>query len=82
MKTMVIKWQRLLDDGQTCSRCGSTETEVEKAAALLTQSLAPLGVAVVLEKRELSVEEFEQDTLKFNAIQINDASRSSRASRR
>jgi hypothetical protein len=71
MKTLTIAWQRLLDDGQTCPRCGSTETEVEKAVALLTQSLTPLGVAVVLEKSELSSEQFAQAPLQSNAIRIN-----------
>ena len=71
MKTLTIAWQRLLDDGQTCPRCGSTEIEVEKAVALLTQSLAPLGVAVVLEKSELSSEQFAQAPLQSNAILID-----------
>lgn len=71
MKTLTIAWQRLLDDGQTCPRCGSTENEVEKAVALLTQSLAPLGIAVVLEKSELSTEQFAQAPLQSNAIRID-----------
>jgi hypothetical protein len=71
MKTLTIAWQRLLADGQTCPRCGSTENEVEKAVALLTQSLAPLGVAVVLEKSELSNEQFAQAPLQSNAIRID-----------
>ena len=71
MITLTIAWQRLLDDGQTCPRCGSTETEVEKAVALLTQSLTPLGVAVVLEKSALSSEQFAQAPLQSNAIRIN-----------
>ena len=33
MKTLVVEWQRLLDEQkQTCPRCGSTEQEVDKAA--------------------------------------------------
>ena len=71
MKTLTIAWQRLLDDGQTCPRCGSTETEVEKAVALLIQSLAPLGVAVVLEKSELTAKQFAQNTLQSNSIRID-----------
>lgn len=71
MKTLMIAWQRLLEDGQTCPRCGSTETEVVKAVELLTQSLAPLGVAVVLEKSELSSEQFAQAPLQSNAIRID-----------
>lgn len=71
MKTLTIAWQRLLDRGQTCPRCGSTETEVEKAVVLLTQSLAPQGVNVVLEKGEMTAEQFAQNTLKSNSILIN-----------
>ena len=70
-RTLTITWQRLLDDGQTCPRCGSTEAEVDKAATALRQSLALLGVEVVLEKGELSVEQFAQDTLQSNTIRIN-----------
>lgn len=71
MKKLTIAWQRLLDDGQTCPRCGSTEIEVEKAVALLTPSLAPLGIEVVLEKSALSREQFAQAPLQSNAIRID-----------
>jgi hypothetical protein len=71
MKKLSIKWQRLLSDGQTCPRCGATEEEVEKATAALKQSLAPLGIDVVLGKKELSVEEFNQDTLQSNMIWLD-----------
>lgn len=60
-----------MDDGQTCPRCGSTETEIGKAVTLLTQSLAPLGIAVVLEKSELSNEQFACAPLQSNAIRID-----------
>ncbi|MBL7156519.1 MAG: DUF2703 domain-containing protein, partial [Candidatus Omnitrophica bacterium] len=42
MRTLTIKWQRLLSEGETCPRCGSTEKEVEKAVSMLRKSLAPL----------------------------------------
>ncbi len=71
MKTLSIRWQRLLSGGQTCPRCGSTEAEVDKAIGVLRQSLTPLGVNVVLEKAELSVEQFAKDTLQSNSIRIN-----------
>ena len=71
-KKLTIRWQRLLMDGETCPRCGTTETEVEKAVAALTQALAPLGITVVLEKMALSVEKFKQDTLQSNTIWLND----------
>lgn len=72
MKTLKIRWQRLISDGQTCPRCGSTEEELKKAISTLKQSLAPLGVEVVLEKVELSVTEFKKDPLRSNQIWLND----------
>lgn len=71
VKTITIKWQRLLSDKQTCPRCGSTETEVEKAVSSLKQSLEPAGIRVVLEKRELTDAEFQKDPLQSNKIWIN-----------
>jgi hypothetical protein len=72
MKTLRIKWQRLVSEGETCARCGSTEYELEKAVSTLGQSLAPLGIEVVLEKDELSVAEFKQDPLKSNQIWLDE----------
>ena len=69
-KTLMIKWQRLLSDGKTCPRCQSTGDAVEKAVTMLGQSLAPMGIKVVLEKGELSEEEFKQNPLHSNKIWI------------
>ena len=44
MKTLKIKWQRLIFNEQTCPRCGSTEKEVEKAVSILKESLKPVGI--------------------------------------
>lgn len=71
MKTLRINWQRLVAEGQTCARCGSTEDELEKAVSTLKQSLAPMGIEVVLEKGELSVAEFKKDPLKSNQVWLN-----------
>lgn len=72
LNTLKIKWQRLVSNGRTCPRCGSTEEEIEKAVSVLKQSLAPLGIEVILEKSDLSVEEFEKNPLESNKIWIND----------
>lgn len=72
MKTLKIKWQRLMFEGQTCPRCGSTGEEVEKAVTGLKEALRPLGIDVVLEKSEISNEQFKSDTLQSNMIWIND----------
>lgn len=70
MKTLTIKWQRLLSEGETCPRCGSTEKEVDKAVSMLTKSLSPLGIEVKLEKSELSLAEFKKNPLQSNRIWI------------
>lgn len=70
MKTLKIKWQRLIYDEQTCPRCGSTEQEVEKAVSILRESLRPVGIRVVLEKGELTEAEFKKDPLESNKILI------------
>ncbi|TLM68136.1 MAG: DUF2703 domain-containing protein [Deltaproteobacteria bacterium] len=70
-RTLTIKWQRLLADGRTCPRCGSTEAELDKAVAALRQALAPLEVAVILEKGVLPPGQFAQDPMQSNAISLN-----------
>lgn len=71
MKTLVIKWQRLLDENnQTCPRCGSTEDEIERAVNLLRQSLSPLGIEVMLQKAAIDKEDFNKDPLQSNNILI------------
>jgi hypothetical protein len=70
MDSLKIKWQRLVSHGQTCPRCGETEKEVERAFQRLRQSLAPLGIDVILEKKELAPETFAKDVLQSNRIWI------------
>jgi hypothetical protein len=66
-----IDWQRLVTDGRTCPRCGDTGLEVEKASRSLEQSLAPLGIKVVLEKHELTPEAFQRDPSRSNRLSLN-----------
>ncbi|MEK6743979.1 MAG: DUF2703 domain-containing protein [Nitrospirota bacterium] len=71
MKTLAIEWQRLLDgQKETCSRCGSTEQEVEKAVKDLNQMLAPSDIAVNLVKKAIDPETFKKDALESNKILI------------
>ncbi len=70
-KTLNIKWQRLVTEGETCPRCGSTEQELDKAIDKLKQALIPLGIDVNLEKEELNISEFKQDPSQSNRIWIN-----------
>ncbi len=66
-----IKWTRLISEGETCPRCGSTEEELRKALSTLKQSLAPLGIGVILQKEEIPIAEFRKDPLQSNRIWIN-----------
>lgn len=70
-KVLKITWERLLADAETCPRCGSTEVELDKAAALLRTSLEPLGVTVAVEKREITPAEFQADPSRSNRVWFN-----------
>ncbi|MCX7725454.1 MAG: DUF2703 domain-containing protein [Chitinispirillaceae bacterium] len=70
-KNLEIVWQRLLVDGNTCPRCSSTETELEKAVSKLRKALSYVGIKVILHKKELSLSEFKNAPLKSNEILIN-----------
>jgi len=71
MKTLVIEWQRLLDEYEkTCPRCGSTEQEVEKAAARLSQELKSYEINVSLVKKAIDPARFRKDALQSNKILI------------
>ncbi len=72
MRVLKIRWQRLVSDGKTCQRCGTTEKELDKAATALNQSLGSLDIQVSLEKVELSIAEFSEDPLQSNQIWLND----------
>ena len=73
MKTLTIRWQRLVDEkGQTCERCGSTEKEVQKAFQNLEKSLAPLGIKVTLEKQALDPKTCAEDISQSNRIWIGE----------
>ncbi len=72
MTTLTIKWQRLVDNqGQTCDRCNATGDNVQTAALLLRQALAPLDIEVHSERSELSMAEFLAAPLESNRIWIN-----------
>ena len=71
MKKLEIGWQRLVDEqGQTCGRCGTTETAVEEAVHKLSRSLNELGIEVVIVKKTLSPSAFLEAPLESNRIWI------------
>jgi hypothetical protein len=72
-RTLVIRWQRLVDEaGDTCGRCGHTERALAEAQRLLTASLRPLGLHVRVVRTQLTAEQFELDPSASNRIWIGD----------
>ena len=73
MKTLQIRWQRLVDEqGQTCDRCGSTQEELQQALKSLKASLRPLGIRVALVENPLAPEECAKDISQSNRIWVGD----------
>lgn len=70
-KELVISWQRLISEGDTCPRCGSTEGELGKAVLELKEKLKSRGIEVILKKQELTLEEFKKNPLSSNEIMLN-----------
>lgn len=72
-KTLVIRWQRLVDEaGDTCGRCGNTEQSMDEAQRLLAASLKPLGIGVRVIKTQLTTAQFELTPGESNRIWIGD----------
>lgn len=72
-KTITISWQRLVDEkGQTCERCASTEEELQKAFQSLKQSLTPLRIEVILEKKALNPTTCAKDISQTNRIWVGE----------
>jgi hypothetical protein len=72
MKILTIKWQRLVHGGETCSRCGETGEEVQKAVDALTSRLSPFGLRVILETAELDMAAWQADPDQSNRIWLAD----------
>lgn len=71
MKKLHIRWQRLVNkQGQTCERCGTTETAVDEAVKKLKRSLKELDIDVVLKKEVMSESTFLKNPLESNRIWI------------
>jgi hypothetical protein len=72
-QTLVIRWQRLVDEtGDTCGRCGNTEQAIDKAQRLLAKSLRPLGMRVRVVKSQLTAAQFKLDPSESNRIWIGE----------
>ena len=72
MPALPIRWQRLVKDGRTCTRCGNTEVAVRGAAETLRQVLAPLGIEPQLEVTDIEEGAFAASPLESNRIWMAD----------
>jgi Domain of unknown function (DUF2703) len=70
VKILTIKWQRLVQNGETCPRCQGTGEEVKQAAAILESRLAPFGIRVILETAELDRAAWQADPDQSNLISM------------
>lgn len=70
MKQLPIVWRRLVKDGETCARCGSTGRALEAAVAKLAALLRPLDIEPVLERQEIAEETFKANPLESNRVWI------------
>ena len=71
MKSLQIRWQRLVDDSnETCGRCGATGAAVERAVELLRRALRELEIEVALKTEVLDPATFAKDPLESNRIWI------------
>ena len=70
--TLTVSWQRLVDEmGKTCQRCSDTQREVRVAADILTRSLRPLNMRVLVEEVPMSPETVAQDSSQSNRIFVD-----------
>ena len=70
MKQMPIVWKRLVKEGQTCERCGSTFQQLESAVGKLEAALRPLGILPTLETETIDEREFLAEPTESNRVWI------------
>lgn len=70
MRSLPILWKRLVKEGATCPRCGSTQESVIGAVKKLETALQPLGIAPVLETLAIDETSFQADPSESNRIWI------------
>ena len=63
MRELPILWQRLVTQGATCPRCGSTQRAIEAAVARLEPALQALGMRPVLETQVIDEDAFRAGRL-------------------
>lgn len=71
MKPLPLVWKRLVNEGATCPRCGSTQQNVISAVAKLKTALHPLGIEPVLETQVMDDAAFRANPSESNRIWID-----------
>ena len=73
MKILPIIWQRLvIQNGETCERCGNTYMEMLRAVETLRAQLLPLGIEPVLRTKIIAEQDFKAHPQESNRIWIAD----------
>lgn len=71
MRTLTVRWQRLLNErGRTCPRCSQTGAQVQRAIGVLARRLRPLGITVRARSKGLTHEAFNRNPASSNRIWI------------
>jgi len=70
MTPLTIVWQRLVKEGATCDRCGSTHEQILGALTQLEAALRPPGIRPVLQTLVLDEPSFRADPSASNRIWI------------
>jgi len=70
MKPLPMLWKRLVKEGETCPRCGSTQQNVASAVKKLKAVLRPLGIEPVLETLAIDEKAFQAEPSESNRIWI------------
>ena len=71
MKTLTIRWQRLVNEKRdTCERCEATGDSIQSAFNKLKRSLAEIDIQIRLEKEAIDFSTFTKDPLQSNRIWI------------
>lgn len=61
-RTITVRWQRMvMETGDTCDRCSSTQAEVRLAAGTLRRCLGPLNIDVAMEETPMTAEVCARD---------------------
>lgn len=65
VKDIQVVYQRLIKEGNTCTRCDQTGANVDKVVQQLQKELASQGVNIAVEKKALGEDEIPESNMVF-----------------